>query len=55
MKKSKIHYDEKSDVVYILLKKGKEHSFEEVEPNIIIEYNAKKQPIGIEILKVSSF
>lgn len=55
MKKSKIHYDEKSDAVYIVLKKDKEHSFEEVDTNIIIEYNKKNQPIGIEILKASSF
>lgn len=54
MKKSKIHYDKKSDSIYISLRKGKEQSFEEIEPNIIIEYNQDKKPIGIEILKASS-
>lgn len=53
MKKSNILYDKESDSVYIFLKKGKEISFEEVEPNIIIEYDKNKKPIGIEILNAS--
>lgn len=53
MKKSNISYDKKSDSLYILIKKGEEDSFEEVEPNIIIEYNKKKEPIAIEILNAS--
>jgi uncharacterized protein YuzE len=53
MKKSKIMYDKQSDSVYIFIRSGKEDSFEEVEPNIIIEYNKKKEPIAIEILKAS--
>lgn len=40
MNKSNIYYDKQSDSLYIFLKKGKEESFEEVEP------------ISIEILKV---
>lgn len=55
MRKSKISYDRKSDSVYIFIKKGKEESFEEVEPNIIIEYNKSKEPIAIEILNASQF
>lgn len=54
MKKSKVFYDKESDSLYFLLRKGKESYFDEIEPNVIIEFNNKKEPIGIEILKVSS-
>lgn len=54
MKKSNISYDKKSDSLYIFIKKDEEDSFEEVEPNIIIEYNKNKEPIAIEILNASS-
>ncbi len=54
MKPSKIHYDKQSDSVYIVLKPGKEVRFEEVEPNVVIEYDNKNQPIGIEILNIST-
>ncbi|OGK09851.1 hypothetical protein A2767_01495 [Candidatus Roizmanbacteria bacterium RIFCSPHIGHO2_01_FULL_35_10] len=54
MKKSKIYYDKESDSIYISLKTGKETSFEEIEPNIVIEYDKKRQPIGIEILNASN-
>lgn len=53
MKKDKVFYDKKTDSLYISIKKGREESFEEVEPNVIIEYNKRKEPIGIEILNVS--
>lgn len=53
MNKSKVLYDKQSDSIYIVLKKGKEDSFEEIEPNIIIEYNNQREPIGIEILNAS--
>lgn len=55
MKKSKkiINYDQKSDVLYIGLKKGVEEEFIEVSPGINIELNEKGQVIGIEILNAS--
>ena len=53
MSSSSILYDKKSDSLYIPIKKGEEAYFEEVEPNVIIEFNTKKQPIGIEVLKTS--
>ncbi|MGB9707621.1 MAG: DUF2283 domain-containing protein [Microgenomates group bacterium] len=55
MKKTKIFYDKQIDAVYINLKDDKETHFEEIEPNIIIEYNKENKPIAIEILNASSF
>lgn len=53
MKSSHIHYDKAIDALYISLKEGKESFFEEIEPNIVVEYNTQKEPIGIEILNAS--
>jgi uncharacterized protein YuzE len=55
MKKINILYDKKSDSLYIFLKQGVEDYFEEISPNIFIEYDKKKNPIGIEILNASRF
>ena len=54
MKKSKIYYDKENDVLYLNLRKGKEAYFEEIEPNVFIEYNEKNQPLAVEILNASS-
>ena len=51
----KCHYDEKSDSLFINLKDGEEDSFEEVIPGINIEFDERKQIIGVEILKASRF
>lgn len=53
MKKG-IHYDKQTDALYIALREGKEDRFEEIEPNIVVEYNKIGKPIGIEILNASS-
>ena len=52
--KKNIYYDAETDSLYIFLKKGKEEYFEEIKPNIIIEFNKNNQPLGIEILNASS-
>ncbi len=52
--KKKIFYDKKADILYIVLKEGKEEYAEEINPNIVVEFNEKNEPIGIEILKASS-
>ena len=51
----KYNYDEKSDSLFINIKDGEEDSFEEVVPGINIEFDERKQIIGIEILKASRF
>ena len=52
-KKSLINYDYKSDVLYIVTKKGAEEEFIEVAPGINVELDDRGQVIGIEILNAS--
>ncbi len=53
MKKTKINYDNKKDILYIMLRKGTEERFEDISENITVEYDAKNRPIGIEIFNAS--
>ena len=53
MSKTNMNYDRKSDVLYIVLKKGAEEYAEEVSPYITVEYDKNNKPIGIEIFKAS--
>lgn len=55
MKKNKINYDRKKDILYIVLREGSEERFEDISENITVEYDAKDRPIGIEIFKASEF
>ena len=48
-----INYDQKSDVLYIGVKKGEEEEFIEISPGINIELDSNGQVIGIEILNAS--
>ncbi|MBU4299408.1 DUF2283 domain-containing protein [Patescibacteria group bacterium] len=48
-----INYDQKSDVLYIGVRKGIEEEFVEISPGINIELDEKSQVIGIEILNAS--
>ncbi len=52
-KKALINYDSKSDVLYIVAKKGLEEEFVEVAPGINVELDDKGRVIGIEILNAS--
>lgn len=49
------HYDKESDSLYISLKEGEEERFEEVVPEIHLEFDKNNEMIGIEILKASRF
>lgn len=53
MKKAKINYDKKKDILYIMLRPGVEERFEDVSENVTVEYDAKDRPIGIEIFNAS--
>lgn len=55
MKKTKINYDKKKDILYIVLRHGVEERFEDISENITVEYDAKDKPIGIEIFNASKF
>ena len=53
MKKSKINYDRKKDILYIFLRSGIEERFEDISKNITVEYDKNDRPIGIEIFNAS--
>lgn len=50
-----VNYDSKSDVLYIVARKGKEEEFVEIVPGINVELDEKGEVIGIEILNASNF
>ena len=54
-KKSLINYDSKSDILYIVAKKGLEEEFVEIAPGVNVELDEKGEVIGIEILNASKF
>jgi len=55
-KKAVINYDPKSDVLYIVTKKGKEEEESvEIAPGINVELDERGQVVGIEILNASKF
>jgi uncharacterized protein YuzE len=54
-KESYVNYDSKSDVLYIVTKKGEEEEFVEVAPGVNVELDEKGEVIGIEIINASNF
>lgn len=48
----KMHYDEKSDALYLRLDESKIIESEEVQPGIILDFDANNQVVGVEILRV---
>jgi uncharacterized protein YuzE len=46
----RIRYDEKVDALYLRLDDSKVVESEEVQPGIVIDFNARKQVVGIEVL-----
>ena len=53
--KAVVNYDSKSDIVYIVTKKGREEAFVEIAPGINVEMDVDGQVIGIEIMNASRF
>lgn len=53
MKKKNIYYDKKIDALWIRMKKGEEVDSEEIAPGMTVEYDAKGDVIGVEILRAS--
>lgn len=51
--KANVSYDEKSDTLYIITKKGPETEFIELAPNINVELDKDGRVIGLEILHAS--
>lgn len=49
----KMHYDQKSDALYLRLDDSQIIESAEVRPVIILDYDANNQVIGVEILRVN--
>jgi uncharacterized protein YuzE len=49
----KVHYDQKSDAVYIRLNDKRYVESDEISEGVIFDYDAKGKIIGIEILDAS--
>ena len=48
----KMHYDEKSDALYLRLDESKIIESEEVQPGIVLDFDANNQVVGVEKLRV---
>jgi uncharacterized protein YuzE len=48
----KMRYDEKADALYLRFDDSKIVESEEVQPGIVLDFNADKQVIGIEVLEL---
>ena len=55
MKKPKMFYFEKEDILHLVIADEEEANSVELSPNITAELNAKGELIGIEILNASTF
>lgn len=53
MRKPYLNYDKVNDILYIVIREGEEHHFDEVVEGIIVEFDENDQPIGIEINNAS--
>ena len=53
MKKQKISYDKKADVLYFFLKEGSEEQYKEIAPGVGLELDKKGDLLGVEILNAS--
>jgi uncharacterized protein YuzE len=51
--KKNIYYDKVSDIKWIVIAEGEESYTEDLAPNVVGEYNANGQLIGIEIQNAS--
>ena len=48
----RIRYDEKVDALYLRLDDSKVVESEEVQPGIVLHFNASKKVVGIEVLQL---
>jgi uncharacterized protein YuzE len=55
MKKTKVRYFEKEDVLHLLISEVAEARSLELAPNITVELGEDNELIGVEILNASSF
>ena len=48
----KMHYNQKSDALYLRLDDSKIIESAEVQPSIVLDFDANNQAVGVEILRV---
>jgi uncharacterized protein YuzE len=48
----KMHYDEQADALYLRLDDSKIIDSKEVQPGIVLDFNAEQQVVGIEVLRL---
>ena len=48
----KVRYDAKADAVYLRLDESAIVDSEEVQPGVVLDFNADRQVVGVEILDV---
>jgi uncharacterized protein YuzE len=48
----RLHYDEKADALYLRLDDSKIEESQEVQPGIVLDFNAEKQVVAIEVLRL---
>lgn len=48
----KMHYDEQADALYLRLDDSKIIDSKEVQPGIVLDFNAERQVVGIEVLRL---
>jgi len=48
----KMHYDQKTDALYLRLDDSKIIESAEVQPGIVLDFDANNQVVGVEILRV---
>lgn len=48
----RVQFDEKADAVYVRFDESRILESEEVHPGIILDFNDRKEVVGIEILQV---
>jgi len=48
----KVHLDEKADALYLRLDDSAVVESEEVQSGIVLDFNDRKQVVGIEVLRV---
>ena len=51
--KQKIHYDKKTDVLWLMVKSGIEEEHREITPGVSVELGNNGELLGIEILNAS--
>lgn len=51
--KERVFYDSRSDVLWFLIKSGKEYKHKEISPGVSVELGKNGELLGIEVLNAS--